>query len=230
MIDHDQVQAALSARLDGEPAGLPDDVVDAHVDGCAECRDYWERSLRLYRALGLNQDPMSPPDLSETILAGVEPEWRRTANARFVGLSIARLLLVLLGLAFTFVAVGMIADSGGLVSVGPDGQTLSPGADPRTANLLAEGAAFRLALAAGLFTAAWRPGLVSGLIPVIAALWTFMLGFTARDLFLGLAGTEQIANLVLLLLTALVLGWTWLNDNGFPRLRSAWEALNSRPR
>lgn len=57
-----------------------------------------------------------------------------------------------------------------------------------------------------------------------------MLGFTARDILLGLAGTEQVANLVILLLTALVLGWTWLNNNGFTRLRSAWDVLGSRPR
>ncbi|AGF71895.1 zf-HC2 domain-containing protein [Corynebacterium halotolerans] len=235
MLDHDQVQAALSARLDGEPSGLPDDVVDAHVAGCGECRAFWERSLTLNHTLSLagmqdsQREELTAPDLSETILAGVEPEWRRSANVRFIGLSVSRVLLVLIGVAYVVWSVRLLGATGGLTAVGSDGATLAPDADPQRAQLLAEGAAFRLALAFGLFTAAWKPRLVVGMLPVVGALWTFMFGFTIRDVIVGTAGGGQVVGLVLLLVTALAMGWVWLTDHGYLQLRSAWRELGARP-
>ena len=44
MIDCARVQAALSARLDGEDKGVPDDVVDAHLSGCVECQAFFEQA------------------------------------------------------------------------------------------------------------------------------------------------------------------------------------------
>ncbi|MER7703619.1 zf-HC2 domain-containing protein [Kitasatospora sp. NPDC097605] len=42
-----QLRTALSARLDGEPAGLPDRRLDRHVARCAACREWLERAERL---------------------------------------------------------------------------------------------------------------------------------------------------------------------------------------
>lgn len=235
MLDHDQIQAALSARLDGEPAGIPDDVVDAHVAGCAECRAFWERALTLNQTLDLagmqnnRREELEAPDLSEVILAGVEPEWRRRAGTRLLGLSLSRVLLVLLGVVWVGWSVRFLGDAGGLTTLGPDGRTLTPDSDPRSARLLVEGAAFRLALAFGVLTAAWKPKLVSGMLPIVGALWTFLLGFTVRDIIIGVAGTGQIFSLALLLVTLLTMGWAWLTDQGHLRLRSAWRELAARP-
>ncbi len=235
MLDHDQVQAALSARLDGEPTGISDDVVDAHVAGCAECRAFWERALTLGQTLDLagmqdsRREELAAPDLSEVILAGVEPQWRRSANTRFIGLALSRVLLVLIGVIWVVWSVRLLGDAGGLTPMGADGRTLTPDADPRSARLMAEGAAFRLALAFGVFTAAWKPGLVSGMLPIVGALWTFLLGFTVRDVIVGAATGGQIAGLVLLLATAATLAWAWLTDHGYLQLRSAWRQLGAQP-
>ncbi|MEV0192036.1 zf-HC2 domain-containing protein [Kitasatospora purpeofusca] len=43
----EQLRTALSARLDGEPAGVPDRRLDKHVARCAVCRDWLERAERL---------------------------------------------------------------------------------------------------------------------------------------------------------------------------------------
>ncbi|MFC5724327.1 zf-HC2 domain-containing protein [Streptomyces gamaensis] len=43
------VRTALSARIDGEepPPGVTAAAVEAHLRGCAECRDWGERARRL---------------------------------------------------------------------------------------------------------------------------------------------------------------------------------------
>src|SRR5699024_5559109 len=111
----------------------------------------------------------------------------------------------------------LLGDAGGLNPVGEDG-VAAPGADPRTASLLVDAAAFRFSLALGLFTIAWKPRLVSGLVTVVAALWTFMFGFVVRDLVLDSVSGGQVLGLGLLLFTAVGMVWTWLNHHGYVTL------------
>ena len=47
----EEIRAALSARLDGEQASIADEVIDAHLGACEECRAWYERAVRLNRAL-----------------------------------------------------------------------------------------------------------------------------------------------------------------------------------
>lgn len=231
MIDHDQVQAALSARLDGEPSPLDDDIVDTHVASCPECRRFRDEAVALSRRLRF-PDPvdggMTPPDLSEAILAGVEPEWRRTASARQVGLAVSRVLLVIAAVLWVVWGVQLLSDAGGLIPVSSEG-VVSPDADPQTSSLLVDAAAFRLSLALGLLTIAWKPRLVSGLLPVVAALWTFTFGFVVRDLVLDTVAGTQLLGLGLLLFTAVGMGWTWLNHHGYVTLRAVWRELGADP-
>lgn len=42
-----QFRTALSARLDGEPSGLPEARLDKHVARCTGCREWLERAERL---------------------------------------------------------------------------------------------------------------------------------------------------------------------------------------
>lgn len=228
MIDHDQVQAALSARLDGEPSPLDDDIIDSHLAGCETCSQYHERALVLSRQLRFiepEEGGMTPPaDLSEVIIAGIEPEWRRTANARMVSLTVARILLVLAGVFWVAWGVRMLGDAGGLTPVGAEG-VISPDADPQTASLLVEAAAVRLSLALGLFTVAWKPRLVSALLVFTGALWTFLFGFLMRDIVLDSVGGAQVVSLVLLLFTLLAMAWTWLSHHGYVVLRAGWREL-----
>lgn len=231
MIDHDQVQAALSARLDGEPHPLDDDIVDAHVAGCPRCRQFQDEAAVLSRHLRFVEPAdggMTPPDLSDVILAGVEPEWRRTANARVVGLAISRILLLIAAVLWVAWGVQLLGDAGGLTPVSSEG-VVALDADPGTASLLVDAAAFRFSLALGLFTIAWKPRLVSGLVTVVAALWTFMFGFVVRDLVLDTVSGSQLLGLALLLLTAVGMVWTWLNHHGYVTLRMVWRELGAKP-
>lgn len=231
MLDHDEVQAALSARLDGETGELDADVVDAHVANCATCRSFWEQSLALSRRLNFVEpvdSGMSPPeDLSEVIIAGVEPEWRKRSAGRLASLTLARVALIVLGILMLGWAGAMILDSGGLVPVSDSG-VIDPSAQPEIASLLVETASLRLAVGVGLFFGAWKPRLVTGMLPIVGTLWAFSAGFLVRDFVLGAATAAQAAGLVALLLCLLALGWAWIADRGV-YLRQAWRSLNADP-
>ena len=171
---------------------------------------------------------MTPPaDLSDVILAGVEPEWRRTANARMVGLAVARILLVIAGVLWVVWGLQLLNQAGGLNPV-VDG-VVSPDADPQTAALLVNAAAMRFSLALGLFTVAWKPRLVSALLVVVGALWTFMFGFLVRDVVLDTVADGQVVGLLLLLFTLVGMAWTWLSHHGYIVLRAGWKELGAGP-
>ena len=229
MMDCAGIQRALSARLDGEPAGIADDVVDAHVAACVECRAFLDSAAALNRQLKLStasgSGPMVAPDLSETILAGIEPEARRRAAARAFGLALSRVVLVGIGVAYVIWAIVLLGDSAAVAAPPVD-----PGVDTSvTAGLFVDAAAVRLALAFGLFFAAWRPQNVAGMVPVYGALWAFSFGFATRDVVLGYASASDVFGLVLLLLSTLVLLWTWLAGFGLVAMGRAWRAATARP-
>jgi predicted anti-sigma-YlaC factor YlaD len=65
----DQARVALSARLDGEPLGVPADLLGAHVDACAACADWLGRAEQVTRLVRVQ--PARVPDLTGSIMAAV---------------------------------------------------------------------------------------------------------------------------------------------------------------
>ena len=103
--------------------------------------------------------------------------------------------------------------SGGLIPQTLDVQgeaVLDPSADPQLATALMEGAALRAGVSLGLLAAAWRPYWASGLMPVVGAMGMFFSGFIVRDLVLGVATSEQILLIAMLLMSALATAWLWI--------------------
>lgn len=78
-MDCDRAREAISARIDGEDPGLPDDAVDAHLTRCAACQSWRQAAYavtRRARIHGLYLDH----DLTSPVLAAVPPApagWRR---------------------------------------------------------------------------------------------------------------------------------------------------------
>ena len=229
MLTHEQVQAAISARLDGEEPQLAPDVIDAHLSGCPECTAFRDKAAALSHSLSQVQPAGQPPqDLSEVILAGVEPEWQRASSARQASVALARISLGVLSVVFLVWAVAVVVSASGLTTTGSEG-TLVEGADPERARLLMEAAALRFGLASGLGFAAWRPASAPGLLPVACTMFAFLCGFTMRDFALGTVGAGQIYILVATGLAAVSLGWAWAADRGFV-LRDVYRALTASPR
>src|SRR5438034_1807699 len=73
------VRTALSAALDGEPAGVPTAQVTAHLAGCAECAAWQARAAGATRQVALG--PAEVPDLTEGVLAALNAD-PRVAAAR----------------------------------------------------------------------------------------------------------------------------------------------------
>lgn len=213
MVECQQVQAALSARLDGEPSPLPDDVVDAHVAECAECQSFLDNAALLNRTLAFSDTSVSDiPDLSEEIMAGVAPVWRRRAASRLVSAAICRVVLVLLGVAWCGWAVALLRL--------PAGDN-----DPVFLQLVMETVAMRSTLGFGVVFVAWQSRLVAGLLPVYGALFMFSFGLGVRDLVVGSMTAAGAGQLGLLFVSVVALLWLWLLDKGWAVVR----ALSARP-
>ena len=212
MISHEQVQAALSARIDGEAPGLEDSLIDAHLASCAECTAFWERSLALSEKVRVAEvdGGMAPPgDLSKVILAGVDEKWRKLAQRRLVTLAIGRIILVIAALVWAWWAVQPLL-----------GTDASDG-------LMTSTAAVRFGVALALGVSAWRPRQIPGVLLIVGTMFTFTAGFAVRDWVLSIG--EFVPSIVFIpLFTLLGLVWTWVADRGI-EIRRAWHLLDANP-
>ena len=221
MINCQDIQRAISARLDNEPADIDDTIIEAHLEGCAECRAYLDNA-RIMKAQ-FEHDDTEAPDLTDLILAGVGPQVRQAENRRATSLALARIALVLTGFVFVVWSVGSLVESTRLI----EDDVFS--VDPNVTKMVIQLAAARVALGFGLFFAAWKTRLVTGMLPIFATLWTFSFGFAARDVVLGTIATGDVVGLMILLCATLVLVWTWLSQDGRSFLFRAWQTANARP-
>lgn len=237
------VRAALSARLDGEASGVDDDVVDAHLSACADCRAWFDQAVRLNRSLLIGpaddkeqklpdvslpfDDEPAEPDftaLSEKILSTVEPERRRRERSWRLVAGTARALLVVLGALYLAWGVSLIGDVGTYL---PEGMAVSE-SDP-VVSLALDAAAFRFALAVGMFWAAWRPRAAMGMAPLYGAAAMFSAGFATRDIIVGVFGLTDFAQIALLMASAVALVVVWIGSFGPTAIAQAWRGASGRP-
>jgi predicted anti-sigma-YlaC factor YlaD len=174
----DEVREALSARLDGEPTGRPDDVVDDHLAGCRACTAWSEELVTLHRMVRV-REAEAVPDLSASIVAAFDSarggRRRAPSPTRRPALSES-----VSGARWALFVVALTQ----LVLAGPALLGDDPGASVHVAR---EIGSFDVALAVGLLVAAWQPARAWGLLPVAAALAAVMAGTAAIDLVDGTA-------------------------------------------
>jgi predicted anti-sigma-YlaC factor YlaD len=180
----DRYREALSARLDGEPAGLPAAEVDAHLAGCPDCAAWQAAALRATRLVRLAPAP-EVPDLSAAVLAAVAvppPAVRFAARggARDRPGAVLRAGVVL-------VAIGQAAVGWPALALGE--QTL--GAPLHVAH---ESGAWNLALAVALLAIARRPRHASGLLPLLAAFVGVLAIFSVPDIIAGHVPVQRLAD------------------------------------
>ncbi|GAA3512037.1 zf-HC2 domain-containing protein [Actinocatenispora rupis] len=171
---------SLSARLDGE-AG-PDPAVDAHLAGCAACRDWSERAVALTRRLRVRPVPPAP-DLTDRIMAAAPPPAPPRGTGWRVALAVVALAQLGLGVGQLF---GWHA-----------GSPVMPAA--MESHLFNESTAWNVALAFGLGWVAWR-GAAGGLLPVFGGFLVLVGAYSAHDLVSGTATAARVLTHGLLLL------------------------------
>jgi predicted anti-sigma-YlaC factor YlaD len=168
-MDCDRCRAAISAGLDAEETGLPDDVVHAHMETCASCRSFAAEARSLHRVTRVTEaEPV--PDLTGSILRAIGHE-PRAVNAeertRFLRITLAVVAIIQLAMAVPALILG---DDAGLPT-----------------HVARHLGSFSLALGVGLLVVAWKPERAAGVLPIVAAVVICLLGSSFIDIVSGRA-------------------------------------------
>jgi predicted anti-sigma-YlaC factor YlaD len=161
----DQYREALSAELDGEATGVPEDALAAHLSECQDCRGWFGRAARITRLVRLAPaEPM--PDLTPAVLAALPA----IGPLRRKVLAAARATLVVV--AFL---QALLAWSGALT-----------GQDDMVAGHVArEVGAWNLALAVAFLTVATRPRAADALLAPVGVFVAVIAVSAASDAVAG---------------------------------------------
>jgi predicted anti-sigma-YlaC factor YlaD len=186
-MDCDSIRVAISASLDGEDVGVPDEVVRAHLDGCEACRAWQERAHALTRRARLGGHVLDH-DLAPRVLAAlpVNPPRTRTRKAW-------------LRAALAVVAVAQLAITVPLLLLGHDHDA--------GAHAAHELGSFDLALTIAFVVGAVRPKLSAGLAWPCCVAALGLAGTAMADLIAGATfGADEAQHLVAIA-GALLLFW-----------------------
>ena len=161
----------LSAQLDGEDDPGERPAVEAHLAGCAGCREWLDRAAAVNRLTSTGA--VTPaPDLSASILAALPAARPRR---RF---PVALLLYAALGLVGAVQLILGLAQIGG--GVGGGHVHAEAGATP--GHLWNESAAWNVAIGAGFLVIGLRRTRPTGLVPMLTAFVGMLLVLSVNDL------------------------------------------------
>lgn len=167
-MDCTRIREILSAELDGEVCGGEVEPARRHLAGCAECREFEAGAASLHRAARLM--PAEPvPDLTVAIMTSIGAEASHEDSVRALRPMLVMVAMVQIALAVPGLLLGEDANL-----------------PVHTARHLAS---FAIALAVGFLYAALRTSrtreIVSGLLPVTAALVSCLVGTALLDILSG---------------------------------------------
>ena len=161
-MDCERWRDALSARLDGEPLGVDETLLDAHLATCAACCDHAAALESLHRGLRLRPADQVP-DLTDAILTAAAADRRRPR----VGLTfVLRWLLVLIAA----LEIGLASPE--LLGRWHTGSELGT---------------WSIAVGVGFLSVAMRPGRASALVPMLGWAGVLIAVVTTRHLLDGAA-------------------------------------------
>ena len=162
-MDCERWRDALSARLDGEPLGVEEALLDAHLAACPACSDHARALQNLHRGLRLRPaDPV--PDLTEDILAAAADRRPRIDRA-------------FLTVVLRWVLVGIAALEIGLASPDLLGRWHT-GSELGT---------WSIAVGVGFLSVALKPARASALVPMLGFAGALTALVTTRHLLDGAA-------------------------------------------
>ncbi|MFC4692278.1 zf-HC2 domain-containing protein [Geodermatophilus arenarius] len=177
---------AVSARLDGEPLGVPAADLDRHLAACPACAGWADAAEAVTRRARLAPAP-PVPDLTAAVVGEVARQLFGTAAA-------ARARLVRSALRLDLLAVGVA--QAGLAWPALSGGTAAMSAPVHVAH---ETGAWNLAVAAAFLAVAAAPRLAAGALPFLATFTVLLTVTTVRDLQAGHVHADRAAAHLLLL-------------------------------
>ncbi len=161
----DQYREALSAELDGESPGVPEDALGGHLSDCSACRVWFGQAARITR-LARVTTAVPVPDLAPAVLAALPA--LGTGRRRLFGAARAALVAVALLQA-------LLAWSGALT--GQD--------DMVSGHVAREVGAWNLALAVAFLAAATHPRTAEALIAPVGVFVAVLSVSAISDAFAG---------------------------------------------
>jgi predicted anti-sigma-YlaC factor YlaD len=194
----------ISARLDGEDAGVDDATLAWHLAHCEACRAFESEAISLTRAVRVVATEAAP-DLTPTIMAAIN-EQRVGRKSRFDPQAL-RVGLITLALVQMLLAAPMVlfgSDAGAPI------------------HLAREIGSFDFALAVGFFFVGWRPARAYGMLPLVAAVVLCLSATTAVDL---VRGTATLLNESAHLLDVMGLAAVWEMARSTPQTGSSGTRL-----
>ncbi len=184
-VDCDICREALSARLDGEPEGVPADQVDTHLETCASCQAWHAEASALTRTLRVR--PATPvPDLTAAILDAAPPITPSTPR------SWPRILLGCVATAQLALGMGQV--------VGSPTAAMHVGHTMGSGHLFNESTAWNLAVGLGLLWTALRPAATAGMLPVVGAFLAVLIPYSTSDLLSGTATASRVLSHLILVI------------------------------
>ena len=202
---------AISARLDGEPLGMPVRALDEHLAGCPECAAWADDAAVVTRRARLAPAP-PVPDLTSAVLAALPRELPGAGAA-----ARSRLFAAALRLALLAVAVGQ---------AGLAWPALTSGAASMSApvHMAHETGAWNLGVAVAFLAVAAAPRLAAGALPFLGTFAALLVPVTLADLVAGRVHADRaVAHLLLVLGVVLVAAVAWRSHR-----RSAEGAVTRR--
>jgi predicted anti-sigma-YlaC factor YlaD len=188
---------AISARLDGEPLGMPSRRLDEHLAACPTCADWAADAARVTRRARLAPAP-AVPDLTVAVLGALPrelPGVAAAARARLVDCGL-RLALLAVGIAQAAMAWPVLISGAGAMSA--------------PVHMAHETGAWNLAVAAAFLAVGAGPRLAAGALPFLGSFAALLVPVTLSDLAAGHVHLERaVAHLLLLAGVALVSGVAW---------------------
>jgi predicted anti-sigma-YlaC factor YlaD len=181
----DRFREAVSARIDGEDPGLPDDALEAHLAGCADCRAWQQRAHAVTRRARLGgsflDHDLTPLVLAAAPAAATRRRRRLTQRAALAAIAAAQLAITVPLL------LGHDHDAG--------------------AHAAHELGSFDLSLAIAFAVGAIRPGLAAGLAWPCAIAAAGLTGTAVIDLIGGQTPGADEAQHLIAVAGALLLIW-----------------------
>jgi predicted anti-sigma-YlaC factor YlaD len=181
---------AISARLDGEPLGMPGRELDAHLASCPACASWADAAAAVTRSV--RRAPARPvPDLTAAVLAALPGE-RPGAFRKQAVTAVLRVALLAVGVAQAVLGWPTLAFGGGAM--------------PAPMHMSHETGAWNLAVAAAFVAVAAAPRLAAGALPFLGTFAALLTVLTADDLVAGLVPVERAVGHLLLLAGVLLVG------------------------
>lgn len=205
---------AVSARLDGEPLGMPARDLEDHLGSCPACTDWAARAALATRRARLAPAP-AVPDLTGAVLAALPRELPGAAAA-------ARKRLVDTALRFALLAVG-VAQAGIAWPVLVTGV----GAMSAPAHMARETGAWNLGVAAAFLAVAAAPRLAAGALPFLVSFTALLVPVTLVDLGAGHVHADRAAAHLFLVAGVLLVAAGAFRDRR-RRVRSVAAAVRQR--